>query len=557
MKGRYLLIGILMILALAAAMPGLYAALAAAPTRPQAALPIPRYADLAVGVYREDIGTTTDTGAVSVLHGGPGTGLAAAGNQFFYPGNGLADQDNKFGNALAVGDFNGDGYYDLAVGVPWKDVGGNDAAGSVVIFYGTSTGLDLKTSEGWDQDKPDILGTAEAGDHFGYALAAGDFNGDGRDDLAVGVEGEEVNGKASAGAVNVLYGSAAGLTATGNQLWHQDSPGILDATEVGDLFGEVLVAGDFNGDGRDDLAVGVPYENTGASELEDAGVVQVLYGSASGLTATGNQEWYQDSPNVPDTAEVQDYFGLALAAGDFNGDGRDDLAVGVVGEDIGSAANAGVVHVLYGSASGLTITGTQLWSQDSPGILDAVEAGDGFGGSLAAGDLNGDGRDDLAVGACTEDTGASEIENAGVVHVLYGSASGLTATGNQEWYQDSPGILDAAEAGDAFGSALAAGDLNGDGRDDLAVGVSYEDTGASEIEHAGVVHVLYGTASGLTATGNQEWYQDSPGIQDVSEAGDNFGWALAAIPRRTYSIYVPADQKNYTQPTPSPTWVPQ
>jgi hypothetical protein len=336
------------------------------------------------------------------------------------------------------------------------------------------------------------------------AAVRADFNGDGTADLAIGAAGENN----SSGVVHVLYGSASGLTASGSQLWSQDSPGIAGVAEPDDSFGEALAAGDFNGDGRADLAIGAAGENN------FTGVVHVLYGSASGLTASGSQLWSQDSPGIAGLAEFFDDFGAALAAGDFNGDGRADLAIGARGEnDI-----RGVVHVLYGSPSGLTATGSQLWSQNSPGMADGAEFEDLFGADLAAGDFNGDGRADLAVGALGEN------DFAGVVHALYGSAAGgLTATGNQLWSQNSPGIEGVAEASDLFGDALAAGDFNGDGRADLAIGAPGENNAR------GVVHVLYGAAAGgLSATGSQLWSQDSPGIAGVAEARDFFGNALAA-----------------------------
>jgi hypothetical protein len=159
----------------------------------------------------------------------------------------------------------------------------------------------------------------------------------------------------------------------------------------------------------------------------------VLYGSASGLTATGSQFWTQDSTGVLDSAEIYDYFGYALAAGDFNHDGRDDLAIGALGEDVGTIETAGAVNVLYGSASRLTATGNQLWTQNSAGILDAAEAGDQFGASLSVGDFDGDGFDDLAIGVWGEDITIilGRVRDAGAVNVLYGSASRLTATNNQ------------------------------------------------------------------------------------------------------------------------------
>ena len=107
--------------------------------------------------------------------------------------------------------------------------------------------------------------------------------------------------------------------------------------------------------------------------MADAGAVNVLLGAAVGLTSTGNQFFDQNSPGVSDSAETNDGFATALAAGDFDNDGRADLAVGVPAEDIGAIVDSGVVHVLPGSASGVTATGSQYWNQNSSGILDGVE----------------------------------------------------------------------------------------------------------------------------------------------------------------------------------------
>lgn len=139
---------------------------------------------------------------------------------------------------------------------------------------------------------------------------------------------------------------------------------------------------DFNGDGFADLAIGIPLENDiGGSR--DAGAVQVLYGSPSGLRAAGNQVWHQDSSGIPDFMESADRFGAALTAGDFNGDGVDDLAIGVPGEDIGGIEDAGVVQIIFGSASGLTSDGDQFWYQNTPVILESAEQYDQFSSSLS------------------------------------------------------------------------------------------------------------------------------------------------------------------------------
>jgi hypothetical protein len=138
-----------------------------------------------------------------------------------------------------------------------------------------------------------------------------DFDGDGFADLAVGVPLEDTAGNTNDGGVNVIYGSAGGLTATGSQFWNQNSTGIFGAAESGDEFGLSLAAGNFGRTAEDDLAVGVPLEDT-AGNSNDGGV-NVIYGSAGGLTATGDQFWNQDSTGIPGVAESGDEFGLSLA----------------------------------------------------------------------------------------------------------------------------------------------------------------------------------------------------------------------------------------------------
>jgi hypothetical protein len=148
------------------------------------------------------------------------------------------------------------------------------------------------------------------------------------------------------------------------------------ATDAGNL------RADFNHDGFADLAVGVPAEDVGG--MIDAGAVNVLYGSATGLSGAGSQYFTQDTPGVGSSAEASDEFGLALAAGDFNHDGFADLAVGVPGEDVGATTDAGAVNVLYGSAGGLSSAGSQLFTQDTQGVGSSPEGFDRFGSVLAA-----------------------------------------------------------------------------------------------------------------------------------------------------------------------------
>jgi hypothetical protein len=174
--------------------------------------------------------------------------------------------------------------------------------------------------------------------------------------------------------MSVLYGSAGGLSTAGGQLFTQ-----IGAVEGYDQFGDALATGDFNNDGFTDLAAGAPVEDV--NDVGDAGAVSVLFGSAAGITSSGGRTFTQ----VGSAAEAGDYFGWALATGDFDNDGFADLAVGAEGEDVFSATDAGAVSVLYGSSAGVTTAAGQIFTQDTPGVGSSAEPGDFFGLSLAAG----------------------------------------------------------------------------------------------------------------------------------------------------------------------------
>ena len=328
----------------------------------------------------------------------------------------------------------------------------------------------------------------------------GDFNGDGYADLAVGVPWEDLGSLHDAGAVQVLYGSANGVTSSHNQLWHRNAAGVLGSARSGADFGSVLESADYTGDGYADLAIAAGNQ------------VQLLRGSAMGLTATNDQV-------VVLSAQIGSF-----AAGDFTGNGRTDLAVGLPRVDVGDQSGAGIVQVLRGSKAGLAPLTGQQWSQNSPGILNASSPGDGFGSSLAAGDFDQDGHADLAIGVPGESIhiDGREVELSGAVNVLRGATGGLTATGNRFFILGSPGMPEAVGWGEQyFGTALAAGDFDGDGFVDLAASAPEENPDISIAGH-GLVVTLYGTGAGLTSNRAQELRQPGGII------GDNFGWSLAA-----------------------------
>jgi hypothetical protein len=190
----------------------------------------------------------------------------------------------------ALGDFNGDGRADLVVGLPEENVDGAEDAGVVEVSYGSRA----RRSSGRDrvvlhQGSKAVKGTVQEGDRFGAALAVGDFDGDGHDDLAVGVPGEDVDGVEDAGAVVVLYGSGDGLTGEDSQFFHQDAPGVAASDEDGDGFGSALGAGHFVGDDRyDDLAIGREGD-------ADGGALNILAGSEDGLSP-GRERFVHEIP---------------------------------------------------------------------------------------------------------------------------------------------------------------------------------------------------------------------------------------------------------------------
>src|SRR6266511_324667 len=349
------------------------------------------FADLAVGVPLEDVGSIVDAGLVNVLYGSA-SGLTGAGSQQFWQGAGgggvagTTEAGDLFGFWLASGDFNANSFADLAVGVVGEDIGSIVDAGSVNVLPGSAAGLIGAGSQQFWQGTGGLPGTAEAGDSLGFALVAGDFNNDTFVDLAAGAPFEAIGSAAEAGSVNVLHGSASGLTSTGSQQFWQGAAGVAGMAEAGDFFGASLAAGDFNNDGFAELAIGAPVEAIGS--IVGAGSVDVLHGTAGGLTGTGSQGFWQGSGGITGTTETGDGVGFALAAGDFNNDSFVDLVAGVPFESIGSIAGAGAVDVLGGTAGGLTGAGSRAFWQGVFGVPGTAEAGDLFGFALVGGDLS-------------------------------------------------------------------------------------------------------------------------------------------------------------------------
>lgn len=439
-------------------------------------------------------------------------------NGFVLRGAAAGDQS---GVSVALGDVNGDGFDDLIVGAPHANVSGYYAAGETYIVFGNGRRVqpdvelaDLRGSNGYT-----IVGFELPGGS-GYSVAsAGDINGDGIGDLVIGAPAVGYSFYFS-GRVYVVFGEESPSSPTFDLATLDGTNGFtlepLFLGYDGDNLGRsVSGAGDINGDGIDDIIVGA--ETTGP---DYEGEAYVVFGQREPFDPLISLNTLDGSNGFAiRDADFSDNLGSSVsAAGDVNGDGIADVIVGGEG---GSGA-----YVIFGDADGFP-PAVELSTIDGEIGFRILGAADRTGSSVsAAGDINHDGIDDLIIGADYGDPDGRT--GAGRAYVVFGSADGFSPTLDVSQLDGSNGfVMNGVAPGDGVSAVSSAGDLNGDGIDDVAIGAARADPDGRT--DAGSTYIVFGSASGFAPTLELAALDGNNGfvVNGVAE-GDQSGYDLAA-----------------------------
>lgn len=403
-----------------------------------------------------------------------------------------------------AGDINSDGIDDFIIGAPTADPNGRIDAGESYVILGQAGGLgasfDLTSLDG---SNGFVLNGTNASGSSGFSVSsAGDINGDGIDDLAIGAIFADSDNGANTGESYVVFGSDTGFVPSLDLSTLDGSDGFA-VSGVGelDLFGrEISSAGDVNGDGIDDLIIGALFADPDG--VTDAGQSYIIFGQTESFTPQFDLTTLDGSNGFaiagPNTGDL---LGDGVSrAGDVNGDGLDDLIVGASGGDPNGIPEAGESYVIFGQEGGFAPELDLTTLDGSNGfVINGLGAFDLSGASVSgAGDINGDGFDDLIIGADLADPDGRT--DAGESYVIFGQEGGFGASFDLTSLDGTNGFaILGADAEDNSGISVSiAGDINDDGLDDLIVGAP--DASPDGTPSAGKSYVVFGSNQGFGAS---------------------------------------------------------
>lgn len=436
--------------------------------------------------------------------------------------NGATAAEKAGTSVSAVGDINGDGIEDLAVGAPFLS-GSETQSGAVYLVFGTdqaaNSSLNLSTINGTNGI---LITSGGAFDWTGFSVSpAGDFNNDGVDDLLIGSAGASTDDLYS-GAAYIVFGDDQGLPHPFDLSGIDGSNGVkLNGYGTDSGCGtSVSGGGDINGDTIDDVVIGAPYAAGGA------GHVYVVFGSSDAFSAAIDLDTLNGTNGFTMLGvEAGDSLGSAVSIlGDIDGSGIDDLVAGAPlagppGDNPGSA------YVILGSdtRSSALLSLASLGAQDGF-ALEGDAASDFTGDAVgSAGDINNDGLDDLVIGAPQADPNGGE---SGTSYIVFGDDQGFTSPVSLAGLDGDDGFsVLGVMAGDKSSTAVSSiGDLNGDAIDELIIGAPYSDVKGND---AGAAYIVFGSAAAWSASLELSALDGSDGfVLGGAHPGDRFGSSL-------------------------------